>query len=260
MKSISQLGIHAQPKSKSAECDQHGKFESKCFIGSIWTKCPICDAERAQREAADEEARERESRRSAWHLKIGQSGIPARFKERTLQNFVAVTDAQRRALAFAKQYADEFDHVMTTGRCALFIGKPGTGKTHLAAGIGLQVMRDQNRTVLFTTVMRAIRRVKDSWTKGSTDSESKAIEALTFPDLLILDEIGVQAGSEFEKLTLFDVLNERYEKRKPTILISNLSASDVKNYLGDRVIDRLREDGGKSIAFDWESYRGKARA
>ena len=173
---------------------------------------------------------------------------------------MAETDAQRAALTFAQHYAETFDQVLDTGRSALFVGKPGTGKTHLAAGIGLEIMRAQNRTVLFTTVMRAVRRVKDSWTKGSTESESQAIAALSFPDLLILDEVGVQFGSEFEKNILFDVLNERYEKRRPTILLSNLPAEEVTVYLGERVVDRIREDGGRIVRFTWDSHRAKARA
>lgn len=257
MNTIANLGLHAQPKTKPAVCDTHGEFESRCFIGSVWSKCPTCEAERAARERTEAETREREARLAAWQKKIGQAGIPDRFHSRSLRNFEADTDAQRAALAFANDYADNFAQVLATGRSALFIGKPGTGKTHLACGIGLQVMREQNRTVLFTTVMRALRRVKDTWAKGSAESESQAIAALVFPDLLILDEVGVQFGSEFEKNIIFDILNERYEKRRPTILMSNLPESEVIGYLGERVIDRVREDGGRLVPFSWASRRSR---
>ena len=252
------LGLHAQPKTRQATCETHGDFESKCFIGSVWSKCPACEAERIA--AIEAQAREIEAsaRLAAWQKKIGQSGIPERFHDRSLENFMAETPAHKKALAFAQVYADEFDQVLKIGRSALFVGKPGTGKTHLAAAIGLQIMRRQNRTVLFTTVMRAIRRVKDTWVKGCAESESQAIATLVSPDLLILDEVGVQFGSDFERNILFDVLNERYEKRRPTILLSNLPVADVTAYLGERVIDRIREDGGARIVFDWESYRTKA--
>jgi len=255
MKTINDMGLHAQPKTKLAVCEAHGEFESRCFIGSVWSKCPTCEAERIERERVATENIERANRRAAWHNKIGQAGIPERFQNRTLGTFNATTPAQREALAYAIDYAANFDKVMATGRSALFIGKPGTGKTHLAVGIGLQVMREQNRAVLFTTVMRAIRRIKDTWVKGSNESESQAIAALVFPDLLILDEVGVQFGSDFERNILFDVLNERYEKRRPTILLSNLSQDDVTGYMGERIIDRIREDGGKLVPFVWESHR-----
>lgn len=260
MKAIADIGLHAEPKTKPAVCDTHGAYESRCFIGSIWSKCPTCGAEAAAKERDEAETRERESRLQAWQRKIGDAGIPERFRDRSLPGFVVKTFAQGNALEFAQSYADNFDAALKTGRSALFLGKPGTGKTHLAVGIGMQIMQRDNRSVLFTTVMRAIRRVKDTWSRDSRESESEAIAALVFPDLLILDEVGVQFGSDTEKLILFDVLNERYEKRRPTLMLSNLGLDDVRAFLGDRIFDRLREDGGESIVFDWESYRGKATA
>ena len=260
MKAIADIGLHAEPKTKPAVCETHGAYESRCFIGSIWSKCPTCGAETAAKERAEVETRERESRLQAWQRKIGDAGIPERFRDRSLPGFVVKTFAQGNALEFAQSYADNFDAALKTGRSALFLGKPGTGKTHLAVGIGMQIMQRDNRSVLFTTVMRAIRRVKDTWSRDSRESESEAIAALVFPDLLILDEVGVQFGSDTEKLILFDVLNERYEKRRPTLMLSNLGLDDVRAFLGDRIFDRLREDGGESIVFDWESYRGKATA
>ena len=57
---------------------------------------------------------------------------------------------------------------------------------------------------------------------------------------------------------VFDVINERYENLRPTIILSNLTTEEIRAYLGDRVYDRLRENGGKAFVFDWDSYRGKA--
>lgn len=239
------------------QCPTHGEYTSRHYIGRIWSKCPTCSAEKTAEEdrlAAEQAA---EAKRRAWQERLQHSCIPERFHDRTLKNFQADTPEQARALEFATRYADEFDAVMKTGRCAMFIGAPGTGKTHLAAGIALRLMHRDKRSVLFTTVMRAIRSIKDTWSKGSELTETQAIEALVFPDLLILDEVGVQFGSDTEKLMLFDVLNERYEKRKPCLLLSNLSIDDVKAYLGERVFDRLREDGGEAVAFDWASHRGR---
>lgn len=249
----------ANIQTRQASCQQHGQYEARSFsiLGKSmpWSRCPVCAAEREAEQKAEEERRNREAKQAALMKKIGHSGIPDRFHNRTLEAFEAETDEKKRALAFAKDYADNFDAVLSTGRCALFIGLPGTGKTHLACGIGLQIMREQNRTVYFTTVQRAMRRVKDSWSRYSRETESQAIETLVAPDLLILDEVGVQSGSDFERNTLFDVLNERYEKRRPTILISNLTPGEVKAFLGERVVDRIREDGGGTMVFKWQSYR-----
>jgi DNA replication protein DnaC len=257
MNSIAEMGLHAQPKTKPANCLKHGAYVSRCYIGSIWSKCPACEAERIEAERIEAEAKDREARQQEWQRKIGEAGIPVRFRNRSLQSYVAESEEQTRALAFAIDYADRFDDVLATGRSALFVGKPGTGKSHLAVGIGLRIMHRDKRTVLYTTVMRAIRRVKDTWSRDSRESESEAIAALVFPDLLILDEVGVQFGSDTEKLILFDVLNERYERRKPTLLLSNLPTEEVRDYLGERVFDRLREDGGEVVVFDWQSWRSR---
>ena len=203
------------------------------------------------------EEAEREKRRVEWERKVRDSGIPERFRTRTLDSFVADTDEKRRAMESATHYANNFDDVFKTGRSLLFLGKPGTGKTHLAAGIGLQIM-ERGYSVYFTTVMRALRRVKNTWSRSSVETETEAIDSLVYPGLLILDEVGVQFGSDTEKLILFDVLNARYEERLPTLLLSNHTLQEVKAFLGERIFDRLREDGGEVIAFTWESHRGKA--
>ena len=252
--------LHKLIKDRPTEernCSEHGAYTSTNFMGEHWSECPYCMGIRRDKEAKEQIERdkqaeiEREQRR--WIAKIGSAAIPERFKDRTLESYKAKTTGQKKALAFAKEYAENFDKVLQTGRCAIFVGKPGTGKTHLAIGIALAVMQ-QKRSPLFVTVQRLIRRVKDSWhTKNET--ESQVVEVYASPDLLILDEVGVQFGSEFEKQVLFDVLNTRYENRKPSILLSNIPREQLADYLGERVTDRLREDGGKMIGFDWNSYR-----
>lgn len=239
-------------------CEKHGEYQAKSYelLGRVVraTACSACMEEAEAARKAEEAGRHSERVRLIWEAKIGSAGIPERFRDRTLESYRAGSDGQRRALAFADRYAQHFSE--TPGKSALFLGKPGTGKTHLAIGIALRLIQAGN-TAMFCTVMRAIRMVKETWRRNSEMSEDCAIKALTFPDLLILDEVGVQFGSDAEKLILFDVLNERYEQRRSTLLMSNLTAPEVSTYLGERVMDRLREDGGEVIVFDWESFRGQ---
>lgn len=252
---LNDLGIHSEIKTKSANCESHGDFVSRNVFRSVWSGCPQCAADKQAAEQREAEEKAAVERHKAWQKRLGESGIPDRFHTRTLESYHALNAGQKRALEFAASYAAKFSG--ESGRSAIFCGKPGTGKTHLAAGIGLKVMAS-NGLVLFTTVQRMVRRVKDAWRKDATESESDVIRLLVEPDLLILDEIGVQFGTEFEKNLMFDILNERYEKRRPTLLLSNLMPADVKVFLGERVYDRLREDGGVCVPFDWESHRGKA--
>lgn len=242
-------------------CPTHGAYEIRTAevigVKIRRAKCPACIAIQDAADTAKRLQDEADASLRRWEARIGQAGIPERFRDRSLDRYVAECDGQKRALAFSRSYADGFCEAANVGKSALFIGLPGTGKTHLAIGIALQVMTE-GKTAMFATVMRAIRTVKDTWRKGAEQSETDAIQALVFPDLLILDEIGIQFGSEAEKLLLFDVLNERYERRRASILLSNLTAKEVSGYLGERIMDRLREDGGEVIVFDWASHRGQA--
>ena len=116
---------------------------------------------------------------------------------------------------------------------------------------------EQGRIAVFTSVINAIRRVKDTYRRDSGQSR-QVVAGFIRPDLLILDEVGVQFGSETEKMILFEIINGRYEQLKPTIVISNLAKDALTDYLGERVVDRLREGGGRMLIFDWPSYRRQA--
>ena len=112
------------------------------------------------------------------------------------------------------------------------------------------------RTAYYTTTMRMIRDIRSSYHHKSDSTEQEVIDRYIVKDLLVLDEVGLQNGTDNEKLLIYEVLNGRYENMSPTVLISNLPYIDLKNYLGERVIDRLKGKGGILAVFDWESERG----
>jgi DNA replication protein DnaC len=76
-------------------------------------------------------------------------------------------------------------------------------------------------------------------------------------DLLLLDEVGVQFGSEAEMIQLTEVLDARYSAMKPTLVISNCDRAGLEKFLGVRAVDRLRDNGGMLLVFDWPSWRGR---
>ena len=240
-------------------CNKHGSFTGmqRELNGRIFKViCPACEEEKELQRTADEKRRALLMKESAIEKMLGRSGIPERFKGRDFDNYNAASEGQKRALKSATAYAKNFDAMLKHGTGLVFCGKPGTGKTHLATAIANHVIHN-GRTAAFVSAIKAARTVKDTYRKDSEKTEQQAIDFWTKPDLLILDEVGIQLGTETEKIILFEILNGRYEKVKPTIVISNLLEPDLGSYLGVRVIDRLKEGGGAVLAFDWDSYRGR---
>lgn len=257
-KTLSAIAGERQPD-RTEHCSTHGEYLSRNPFGRIWTRCPTCMDEAQAEEKAKRDAHDKKQRDERWEKTLGQSGIPLRFRDRTLPRFLVEHAGQQHALDFAVAYAAEFDD-RHSGRCAVFIGNPGTGKSHLACGIALRAMGVHGASALFTTVAKLSRRIREAKSFDAKETESAAIAMHVYPDLLIVDEVGLQSGTDAEARALFDVVNERYEQRKPTLFLSNLDLDGVRAALGDRLFDRMREDGGEVVTFDWESQRGRNAA
>jgi len=242
---------------RSQFCDYHGEYKAKvieCLGREIVRKCPKCEAARKEREVEAERKAEMYRKQEIVARLLKHAGIPKRFHGRGFDNYRTEGQAQEVALKVTQAYADRFEDRLAHGGGLVLCGRPGTGKTHLAIAIANQIM-GTGRSAVFMTVIKAVRSVKETYSRDSERSESDAIQALVMPDLLILDEVGVQFGTEAEKLILFEILNGRYEEMKPTIVISNLEEGELGEYLGDRVLDRMQEGGGAVIPFTWGSYR-----
>ena len=209
------------------------------------------------REFANDEA---ERKKRSLDAMMGRAAIPPRFVNRSLRNYTADTDGQKRALSVCQRYAATFTKdggAKENGTCLILAGNPGTGKTHLAAGVANYLL-ENGSTAVYSTAMTAIRAIRETWQNKTGKTESQVIQDFVKPDLLILDEIGVQHGTEAEKLHLFDLINARYEAVKPTLIISNLELEAVEQFIGERAFDRLREGGGKAVSFNWGSSRKRS--
>lgn len=248
---------------KTVTCEKHGITYDATFI-TLGGKprmqpCPKCAEDFRNEELTQREKLEAENKRKHVEQLFQRSGIPPRYTTRNFENFRDETPEQAKALRMAKDYAENISEKQKTGAGLILSGKPGTGKTHLACSVGNKFIQ-AGGGVLFITVSAMIRRIRETYRQDSSKTEQQAINDFRDIGLLIIDEIGVQKGSESEEHLLFEIISERYNYFKPTILISNHNAEEVKAYIGERALDRMREGGGKFIAFEWESYRPKVQA
>lgn len=244
--------------SVEATCITHGAYTQNTYGNGRVTICPQCDREAIAKQEADEkaarEAEEFKRKESFIAELMGDSGLPPRLVTKTIKSYQIQNTQQNTIVERIRQYGAEFAKGHS-GRNLALIGGTGTGKSHLAAALVGHVIRKLNRPARFMSISALNRMIRESKSYNNEHSESEIIEALASVELLVIDEVGVQSGTDAESRALFDVFNTRYERMKPTIFISNLQLADFAEALGPRVMSRLREDGGEILSFGWEDYR-----
>lgn len=237
-----------QVETRTEVCDKHGEFLSLRFL-NIWSICDQCIEEANHQHEAAETARRLANR-------VAAANIPPRFSGKTLDAYITETNDQKLALETARAYVNGFPVNRKVGRCLVFLGGVGTGKTLLACGIADALARAGYKP-RYTTVSESIRTIRETWRPNSSRSDADVLREYARYDLLILDEVGVQIGSEAELTQLTDLLDLRYRELKPTLVISNCDPAGLEQFLGPRAVDRLRENDGIMVACDWKSWRGR---
>ena len=260
------------------QCQHHGTFEAKLwamtppvkmiagkgapkFCDPFWSNCPTCDGEWQQEaDARDAEVRGgMTAKQRMAAARVAAAGIPPRFASSTLWTWQHGMDQQRRVWDWARDYAHAFEDAIASGRSGVFCGAPGTGKTHLAIGV-LRHVLERGGTGIYTTVMDMLGRIKATFHERAHETEQQVMDALTSCDLIVIDEVGRSLDTNYELAQFFRVLDRRYQNLRPTILVTNLPKSKLLEFVGDAVVDRLRENGGAMLMFDWASQRAtKAR-
>ncbi|NJL25584.1 MAG: ATP-binding protein [Calothrix sp. SM1_5_4] len=141
---------------------------------------------------------------------------------------------------------------------ALFLGKPGTGKTHLAVAIGI-LAASRGVRVYCTSVKRLIHDIMVAKTKNSLDVLFRKILS---SQLWILDDWGVVSMSRDQAEEVFDLLDRR-KHSSAMILTSNRDVAEWNEMFPDPVlanaaIDRIF-DRAEVVLFEGQSYRMKGK-
>ena len=204
--------------------------------------------------AAHDAEIERQERQQAEREKLERyekSGVPERYFKESLDTYKITNEMQ----ATAAKAATNFLHAVKCGefKSLVLIGSAGTGKTHLACAI-IREAGGKYRTA--PDIVEEMRRAK-SFT--ANDTEADIIDYYSHISLLVIDEIGRGIAATDEKYMLYQILNARYNTRKPTVLISNFTKSDFLQYIGVAAADRLVESA-EVWELNGESYRRELRA
>lgn len=126
-------------------------------------------------------------------------------------------------------------------------GGPGRGKTHLAKGAARGFV-ERNRTVFFRKVPRLLDELRDTYSRVSRekDDENRAqmqhsltglLDFMAHVDLLILDDFGAQANTDWARDKLYQIIDDRYEAKRALIVTTNVLPRDER--ADERLLDRL---------------------
>ena len=169
-----------------------------------------------------------------------------------------------KAFERCKRYCENHRKVYENGNGIYLFGAKGTGKTHVTACIANELLK-KCVPVLLTNLFEISKAVKSTFQNGFHESEREFLERFEKVSFLIFDDLGVETFTKNDRDTwlqtlLFDLINRRYNAKKPTIFSSNYSLNELVNLRGiaDRTIDRISEmTSGSVFKFDGESMRSK---
>jgi DNA replication protein DnaC len=150
-------------------------------------------------------------------------------------------------------------HFIAQREDALFLGPPGTGKSHLAQAIGQAAIRQGHR-VLYREAHVLLEELADAAVDGT---RKEYVAHRTTVPLLIIDDIGMRKLPPTAAEDLLEIVMRRYEQAS-TILTSNRPVEDWGKLLGDNaavtaMLDRLLHHG-HAIKCGPRSWRTKAGA
>jgi len=144
-------------------------------------------------------------------------------------------------------------------RDVLFLGPPGTGKSHLVQALGYQAIKS-GFTVLYRSIFDVVRDFLHDEALGGQD---KVLLRYIKPDLLAIDDMGMKQLPKRSGEYLFEIIMRRYQVR-PTIMTSNRPLEDWGKLIGDvpaatAILDRFLHNADV-ISITGKSYRMKGRA
>ena len=136
----------------------------------------------------------------------------------------------------------------------LFIGPPGTGKTHLAQSIGYEAIKAGN-LVVYRSIFDVVRDFLKAENLGKEDA---VLNKYLKPDLLIIDDMGLKQLPKKAGEYLFEIIMRRYEVRS-TMMTSNRPIEDWGKLIGDvptagAILDRFLQHA-QIVPFKGKSYR-----
>lgn len=173
---------------------------------------------------------------------------------KTIEEFNFTYQSTLRLSLLGSALAPDF---VTEGRCLIFGGKPGRGKTHLAVAIAYRAIQN-GFDALFVTGAELIDDLSAAFRTGRL---AEALAQYIHPGVLVVDEVGYLTYGTDAANMLFHVVNDRHRKKRAMIFTTNKALTAWGRVLHDEdlahaIVDRILERG-RMLTLDGPSLRTK---
>lgn len=176
------------------------------------------------------------------HIKQ-HSNIPKRYEN---AEFIPTTEGQEKLVAAIRQnFNGKLIHEVSD---MLIVGGVGTGKTHISIGALNALIKSDVYCRYVTEHELLDTYFRKNYTKFDGFKEVT---------MLVIDEVGKRELVDWQMIQLEELISYRYNEMLPTIFITNRTVAEFKEFVGDRVADRLRDNKIIRVTLDGESMRGK---
>jgi DNA replication protein DnaC len=254
-----------QPEFQDAQCACGATFrQTKLAKRWLPEQCRQCQesadlTRTAVARAHDTEARDHAAAKRADRA-LAALEVRPKYRDVTLGTFrhhgtPEDRQHQARVLQIARRYLGSWPDVEPI---LVFRGGPGTGKGHVAWSIAKELAEVHAARVEVVKLSDLVRRLRSGWGRAEGgEAEDRVLAHYRGLDLLILDEVSSHAfyGQNIHQ-HLYDVLDDRAEFQRPTILTSNESDAGLEAILRPALWDRLF-DGGGILDFGSASWRSR---
>lgn len=224
------------------------------YAGREWSAatCDACTerAEIAAHAAADKLQRE---------VRLEELDVPALYEDVTLETFQHHGDeaarlAQGRVLQLARRYLADWSEVP---QVVVMQGAPGTGKGHVLWSIARVIAGTYGERVRVEKLSDVIRDLRASWDGGG--DERKPLRHYRSPALLVIDEVSRHAFFGQPQQHLYDLIDFRTERLRPTIITTNETIPALAELLGPALMSRCMGSGSvwQFGAADYRIHQGK---
>ena len=195
---------------------KNGEVKNLMDMKFIFKNNCKCDRERLEKQKQREKEQKIERLKRSCFISMSQWAY-------TFGNYKGEKD---KSYIIAKNYVKEYEQMKKENIGLLFCGTVGSGKTYLACCIANALIEEYMIRVKIRNFAQIINDLQKS---GFDLDKNEYIESLTNVSVLILDDLGIERDTSYAKEQVYNIVNSRYLKQKPTIFTTNLPYEKIQN-------------------------------